>query len=237
MGVSRRRLVSGSASLVLASFVAAVVGACSSSPDTPTPAGPQATAAVAEPGLFGEPRLPPGQHVVQFLPVLDLGIRPDVPLDQWRLEIGGEVENPVTLDWVRFQSLPHVERIWDFHCVTGWSRFDLHLAGVLFSEIVALVRPRQSAVAVIFSCRDGYTTNTALPGLLEKEAMLVDQLDGVALPLQHGAPVRGLVPWLYAWKSAKFVEAIRFEAEDRPGYWEIRGYHNRGDPWREERFG
>jgi len=227
MTMSRRRLVRLGLP-VLTVALSGAVGACDGG------ARPEAAATTA---MTAGQRVPPGQRLVDRLLVLDLGIRPDIDLSEWSLTVSGQVANPVTLTWTQFQALPHVERIWDFHCVTGWSKLDTHWAGVLLSEVVALVQPKETVTSVIFTCRDGYSTNVSYAEVLAKESMLVDQLDGVALPLEHGGPVRGLVPWLYAWKSAKFVSSISFEENDRPGYWETRGYHNHADPWKEERFG
>ena len=182
------------------------------------------------------PRVPPGQHVVSRMPILDLGVRPDVPLDQWALEIAGRVDKPVTLSWVAFQNLPHVERIWDFSCVTSWTKLDVHWAGVLFTEIINLVQPKPGVTAVVFESRDGYSTNVVYQEVASQEVLLADQWESQPLATERGGPVRVVIPWLYGWKSAKFIERIRFEPVDEPGYWEMRGYNNHGDPWKEERF-
>ncbi|MHB0875562.1 MAG: molybdopterin-dependent oxidoreductase [Anaerolineae bacterium] len=231
---SRRSLVRAAFPLLLGAAFGSLTTSCGST----GPVEPVATLAPGEPTpVVTRERVPPGQHVVNRLAILDLGVRPDVDLSEWSLEVTGQIESPVTLSWTQFQDLSHVERIWDFHCVTGWSKLDNHWAGVLLSEIVQLVKPRASVAAVIFVCRDGYTTNVRYDEAMAQESMLVDQLQGEALPLEHGGPVRGMVPWLYAWKSAKFVSGIRFEDADEPGYWETRGYNNHADPWKEERFG
>jgi len=180
--------------------------------------------------------IPPKQRVTTRFPSLDLGYRPEVSLEEWYLDVSGAVENPVTLTWDDFRALPRVERVWGFHCVTGWTKLDVAWEGVLFSDIIALTRPVAEVSAIILEGRDEYTSNLIHRDALLEEALLADTLEGEPLPLEHGAPVRAVVPYLYGWKSCKFLERIRFEVEDDPGYWERRGYHNRGDPWREERF-
>ena len=182
-------------------------------------------------------RLPPGQHwAKEKFPVLDLGIRPEIPLEDWSLEIGGQIENPMRWDWEAFSELPRVETVSDFHCVTTWSVRDAAWGGVPFSELLARVRPRPEARFVLFTCYDGYTTNVPRESLASESALLADRLAGEALPVRHGGPVRVVIPQLFAWKSAKFVKAIEFLAEGAPGYWEKRGYSDTADPWREERF-
>jgi len=251
MSISRRtllRLASVTLSGLVSSSLTSCGGSVSSTPtvvaerspslvavETSTVAG--ARAGESKETLTREPRVPPGQHVVERFPVLDLGISPNVPLDEWTLKVGGEVAKPAVLSWVDFQSLPHVERVWDFHCVTGWSKLGVRWGGVLLSEIVSLVEPGDTVVAVVFDSRDGYSTNLDYQETLGGEVLLADQLEHELLSFDHGGPVRGVVPYLYGWKSAKFVSSIRFEPVDEPGYWEVRGYHNHGDPWKEERFG
>ncbi len=181
-------------------------------------------------------RLPPGQHLTEGFPVLDLGIRPRVPLDEWRLEVSGEVEEPLTLDWAGLKALPFTEDVSDFHCVTTWSKYDCRWGGARFSELVDRVRPTGEARFVFFTSYDGYTTNTPLEPLLDDDVLLAWRFGGKPLTLEHGGPVRMVVPKLYAWKSAKFVRKIEFRAEDEPGFWEKRGYSNSADPWTNDRF-
>ena len=170
-------------------------------------------------------------------PVLDLGIHPEIPEADWRLTLDGLVEKPVTLDWKAFNALPQVEDVSDFHCVTTWSRFDNDWAGVPFVDLQALARPLPEAQHVIFHSYGGYTTNVPLAELQDRENMLVHTHNGQPLTAEHGGPLRGLVPQLYFWKSAKWVRGIEFVAVDRPGFWEVYGYHMHGDSWTEERFG
>ena len=182
-------------------------------------------------------RLPPGQREVKTWPVLDLGAQPNIDLKLWRLTIDGLVENPVTLDWQAFQDLlPHAESTSDIHCVTAWSRYDNRWRGVLVADLLDLVRPRAEARFVLFQSYDTYTTNLPLEEFAVPDALLATHWEGEPLTVEHGGPLRIVVPQLYFWKSAKWVKRITFAAEDQPGFWEVRGYHNRGDPWAEQRY-
>ena len=182
-------------------------------------------------------RLPPGQTWTPGFPVLDLGVHPEFDPKTWDLKIFGEVENPVTLSWADFQALAHDDATSDFHCVTTWSKKDVRWRGVKMSTILKLVRPKTAANFVIQRSRDAYTTNTSIHEASQDDAILADTLDGAPLPVEHGGPVRMVIPTLYAWKSAKFLRALEFTTRDQPGYWERRGYHNNADPWKEERNG
>ncbi|HXS99118.1 MAG TPA: sulfite oxidase-like oxidoreductase [Elusimicrobiota bacterium] len=182
-------------------------------------------------------RLPPGQNWTDGFPVLDLGVHPEFDPKTWELRIFGEVENPVTLSWADFRALPRADQTTDFHCVTTWSKKDVRWRGVKMSEIFKLVRPKATANFVIQGSRDAYATNTSVFEAGQDDAMIADTLDGEPLPIEHGGPVRMVIPTLYAWKSAKFLRSLEFTARDQPGYWERRGYHNNADPWKEERNG
>ena len=181
-------------------------------------------------------RLPPGQREVKTWPVLDLGAQLKIDLKLWRLTIDGLVETPVTLDWQKFADLPHTDVISDIHCVTAWSRYANRWRGVLVSDLLALVRPKPQAKFVLFQSYDTYTTNLPLAEFAVPDALLATHWEGEPLTVEHGGPLRVVVPQLYFWKSAKWVKRITFAAEDRPGFWEVRGYHNHGDPWEEERY-
>jgi len=183
-----------------------------------------------------EGRLPPGQHTVKDLPVLDLGIYPELPVTDWRMEIGGLVEAPLVMDRDALMALPRVETLSDFHCVTTWSKYDCRWGGVPMAEILDRVKPTDEANFVLFTSYDGYTTNLPVAALFAQDVLLATCLDGEPLSVKHGGPVRVVIPQLYAWKSAKFISRIDFLAEDEPGYWEKRGYSNTADPWLEERF-
>jgi DMSO/TMAO reductase YedYZ molybdopterin-dependent catalytic subunit len=181
-------------------------------------------------------RLPPGQHLVKNWPVLDLGLVPDITENQWRLDIKGAVEAPQSWDWNAFQAQPQSEEVTDIHCVTTWSRYDNRWKGVSTRDLLDLVKPREEAAFVALSSYDGYTTNLALEDFAAPDAMLVHSWEGQPLTREHGGPVRLMVPHLYFWKSAKWLRGIEFRTRDQPGFWEVRGYHNRGDPWAEERY-
>jgi DMSO/TMAO reductase YedYZ molybdopterin-dependent catalytic subunit len=181
-------------------------------------------------------RLPPGQHLVENFPVLDLGIQPDVPTDTWTLRIHGQVENPVTLDWNAFRALPAFQDTSDLHCVTTWSQYDMCWEGVAFFTLADLVRPKSSATHVFFRAHDGYTTNNRLEALLDDDVLVAHSWNGQPLSREHGGPARVIVPKLYAWKGAKWVKELIFLDRDILGFWELRGYSNTADPWRDDRF-
>lgn len=181
-------------------------------------------------------RLPPGQDEVKNWPVLDLGLQPDISKDDWKLSIDGLVENPVTLGFEAFMALPQSDSMSDIHCVTRWSRYDNYWAGVLARDLIALVRPKAEAQHVIFHAHDGYTTNVSLQVFSDDDVLLAHSWEGYPLTRNHGGPVRVVIPKYYFWKSAKWVRRIEFSRDDKPGFWEVRGYHNVGDPWKEERY-
>jgi len=181
-------------------------------------------------------RLPPGQHQVHNFPVLDLGIRPNVPLTEWRLKIQGQVENPVVLDWEQFLRLPQFRDTSDFHCVTTWSQFDMVWEGVAFFTLAELVKPTRSAAHVFFQSYDGYTTNNPLEACLDDDVLIAHSWNGKPLTVEHGGPARVILPKRYAWKGAKFIREITFQDRDTLGFWETRGYSNTADPWSEDRF-
>lgn len=181
-------------------------------------------------------RLPPGQHLVRDWPVLDLGQQPNVPLERWKLAIGGLVERPVTLDWAAFMALPQTDLRSDIHCVTTWSRYDNDWRGVATRDLLDLVQPRDGAAYLMLHGSDGYTTNVPLADFAAPNAVLAHGWQGKPLAREHGGPVRLVVPHLYFWKSAKWISGIDFLPADKPGFWEVNGYHMRGDPWAEERY-
>jgi len=184
-----------------------------------------------------EDRLPPGQRKTADWPVLDLGVKPNIPLESWRLQIDGLVEQPMRLDWSQFQALPQTDFTSDIHCVTSWSRFDNHWRGVAVMDLLDRIMPKAEAQFVTLWSYDTYTTNLPLMEFAAEDALLATHWNDAPLTIEHGGPVRAIVPQLYFWKSAKWVKRIEFHAEDRPGFWEERGYHNHGDPWREQRYG
>ncbi len=189
-----------------------------------------------EPREASGDRLPPGQRQVTNFPVLDLGVKPEVPLDRWALKIGGQVENPVTLGWAEFMALPQFRDTSDFHCVTTWSQFDMPWEGVAFFTLADLVRPKSTATHVFFKSYDGYSTNNPLEVCLDEDVMIAHSWNGSPLALEHGGPARVIIPKRYAWKGAKWIREITFMDRDILGFWELRGYSNTADPWKEDRF-
>jgi DMSO/TMAO reductase YedYZ molybdopterin-dependent catalytic subunit len=195
------------------------------------------------PNRDGMPKLPVGQHQVRNWPVLDLGEAPEVPLDKWRLEVGGLVENPFTLTWDAFLALPQAHDVSDFHCVTTWSRFDNAWGGVRFKTIAELAVPKDDAHFILCTGSDflpgsyvPYTTNLPLSRAVEDDVLLVHTWQGEPLPREHGGPCRMITPKLYAWKGAKWIRKIEFLAEDHRGFWEVRGYSNTAEPWFNDRY-
>lgn len=183
-----------------------------------------------------EGRLPPGQTLTEGFPVLDLGVRPEIPQAEWRLELSGLVGAPLSLTWDSFNSLPRVEDTSDFHCVTSWSRYDCRWSGVAFTTLYELAAPAAEVSHVFFTSYDGYSTNVPLEACLDDDVLLATHFNGAPLSLEHGGPLRVIIPKLYAWKGAKFLKGIEFMAGDRLGFWEVRGYSNGADPWTEDRY-
>ena len=181
-------------------------------------------------------RLPPGQKLTTGFPVLDLGVQPEIPLNEWTLTLDGLVDRPATLNWEQFNALPQVTDVSDFHCVTTWSKYDCEWSGVAFTTLFELAQPKPEAKFVYFTSYDGYSTNVPLELCLDDDVLVATKFGGAPVSREHGGPARIIIPKLYAWKGAKFVKTLSFLAEDRLGFWEVRGYHNIGDPWKEERY-
>ena len=181
-------------------------------------------------------RLPAGQYLVTGFPVLSYGPTPRFNPAKWDFSLIGLVEQPVRLTWEEFRKLPVSKQVSDFHCVTTWSRYDNHWEGVRVADVMKLVKLQPEAKFVFVRCDGGYTTNLPLEEFLDDDVMLAYRHDGKELEPDHGWPLRLVAPKLYGWKSAKWVRAIEFLARDRRGFWEVRGYHNHGDPWAEERY-
>jgi len=184
----------------------------------------------------GRPRLPPGQRVLQKLKPMG-GYEGDPSPSRFRLEIHGEVRRPTVLSYADLLAMPQVEQQCDVHCVTGWSVLGSTWKGVSLARLAERAGVRDRARYVVFEAAGGYTANVPVAAALAPDSLAAYQLDGDPLPQPHGPPVRSLVPQLYFWKSAKWLTGIRFVEEDEPGFWEVRGYHNVGDPWKEERYG
>lgn len=184
-----------------------------------------------------EGRLPPGQSLTQKFPVLTYGPNPEFDPETWNLSLFGEVENLLTWNWEEFLALPTITITCDIHCVTRWSKFDTTWEGVAFRHIAELAGMKDTTKHIIAHCDYGYTTNVPIEDMMRENVMLAYKYDGELLTPDHGAPVRTLVPHLYFWKSAKFVRALEFSTSDKPGFWEKAGYHNYGDPFKEQRHG
>jgi DMSO/TMAO reductase YedYZ molybdopterin-dependent catalytic subunit len=182
-------------------------------------------------------RLPPNQARTKKWPVLDAHGPPAVDLSRWKLGVSGLVSTALLLDWKGFRALPRVKVYADMHCVTRWSRLGNVWEGVSTREIAARAGILADARYVIAHGYDSeFTTNLPLDAFLAEDALLADTHDGEPLPVEHGGPLRLVVPRLYAWKSAKWLKRIELVSEDEPGFWERAGYHDVGDPWNEERF-
>jgi DMSO/TMAO reductase YedYZ molybdopterin-dependent catalytic subunit len=197
----------------------------------------QAAHVIISPDTRREDRIPPGQSRTRRWPVLDASGPPRIALENWRLELTGLVEEPLSFTLAELKSLPQVQVFSDFHCVTKWSRLGNLWTGVATRELASRCRARPEARFVLAHAYDnGWTTNLPLDAFLAEDALLAWEHDGVPLSIEHGGPVRLIVPRRYAWKSAKWIRAIEFLREDKAGYWEDGGYHLNGDPWREQRF-
>ena len=181
-------------------------------------------------------RIPPGQYLERGFPVLSYGPTPKVDTAAWSLTIDGLVENEITLTWDEFLALPPTEKKTDIHCVTRWSKLDTVWQGVLLDELLARAGVKPEATHIVASCYGGYTTNLPLADITNGKAMIAHAFDSKPLPAEHGGPARLFVPHLYFWKSAKWVNRITLLDHDEPGFWEVNGYHNHGDPWTEERY-
>ena len=179
-------------------------------------------------------RLPPGQYVESGWPVLTAGPTPIVEPDDWTFRIDGMVANEMEWDAETFKALPFETLTRDIHCVTKWSKFDATFGGVSLDVLLEQADP-QGAYAMAHSY-GGYTTNVPVADLTGGKAWVVTEYDGEPLPPEHGGPARLLVPHLYFWKSAKWVAGLRILDHDEPGFWELNGYHNHGDPWKEQRY-
>jgi DMSO/TMAO reductase YedYZ molybdopterin-dependent catalytic subunit len=181
-------------------------------------------------------RVPPGQYLTEKWPVLHYGSVPRFDPRTWTFRVFGKVLNEFTLSWEDFQKLPMTTVVADMHCVTTWSRLDQHWEGVPFSKIVELAKPLPEAKFVIAHSEQGFTANTPIEFTQRDDCLIALRANGEPLSAEHGSPARLVVPRLYAWKSAKWLRGIEFSGVDKPGFWERNGYHNQGDPWKEERY-
>ena len=180
-------------------------------------------------------RVPPGQYLAKGFPVLSFGATPQVATKDWVFKISG-LATAKMLGWDEFMALPQNDFTADFHCVTRWSKLDVKWRGVKVTDLMKLVELDKSATHMMQHCYGGYTTNLSLDDFLREENFFAHNLDGKPLPPDHGGPMRLVVPHLYAWKSAKWINGIEFLAAEELGFWEKNGYHHRGEPWAQERY-
>lgn len=191
---------------------------------------------IVSPDTKRKERTPPGQKLVSKMPVLQYDAVPEADRGRWSFRLFGLVDAERRLTWDEFNALPRVKLRADIHCVTGWSMLDTEWEGVAATELRKLVAVQPESGFALVHSSDGYTTNLALEELFAEDVVLADTLSGRPLPPEHGGPLRLVVPRLYYWKSAKWATGIEFIGENRRGYWEDRGYHIHGDPWKEERY-
>ena len=184
----------------------------------------------------GMPQLPPDQYETTKWPVLDLGLKPEIPRARWRLVVDGAVAMPRTLGWADLERFEQVDDVSDFHCVTKWSRMNMRFRGVRLADVIAAAEPQATARFVMCHASDGYTTNLPLAEALKADVLLVHTFEGAPLPIEHGGPCRVVTPQLYAWKGAKWISRLELLEDDRPGFWEERGYSNTAYPWRNDRY-
>jgi DMSO/TMAO reductase YedYZ molybdopterin-dependent catalytic subunit len=182
-------------------------------------------------------RLPPGQYLERGFPVLSAGPTPRVDLSEWRFTLKVGPKPLKSWSYAEFAALPRMSFTRDIHCVTKWSKFDTEWDGVAFDDLLAAVGLAESPTDFVLAhSYDGYSTNVPVKDLCDGKAMIALTFGGKPIPPDHGGPARLLVPHLYFWKSAKWVNGLQFTQRDEPGFWELRGYHIYGDPWREQRF-
>ncbi len=187
-----------------------------------------------EPGVAE--RIPPGQYRTEKFPVLHYGSVPQTDLATWDFRVWGEVDSPFTLTWSQFRELPRTSVHADIHCVTRWSKLDTDWEGVAIQEILRLAQVRPTARFAVSHAEQGYTANLPLEVLDDDDVLLADTFGGEPLELEHGWPLRLVVPKRYFWKSSKWIRGLEFLEHDRLGFWERYGYNNDADPWKEERF-
>ncbi len=181
-------------------------------------------------------RLPPGQRLVKDFPVLDLGNQPNMLSKDWALSTAGQVDRPFKWTFDDMMAQPQVEIKSDIHCVTTWSRYDNRWKGVSLKHLLSEVQPREKTAFVMVRGYDGYSTNVPLSWLDDDDVLLAHTWNGAPLTREHGGPVRLVIPKLYFWKSAKWIRHLTFMEGDARGYWEAQGYHDVGEPWKEQRY-
>jgi DMSO/TMAO reductase YedYZ molybdopterin-dependent catalytic subunit len=192
---------------------------------------------IQSPDIKRANRVPPGQRVTDGWPVLHYGVVPRISAEDWRLRIYGAVEKERSLSFAEFLSHRRSRVLSDVHCVTGWSRLDNLWEGVGASTLKGVIKILPDAGFAIIHSPGGFATNLSLDDIFSDDVLFAIKHNGEVLTPEHGHPVRLVVPRLYFWKSTKWVTGIEFTREDMPGFWESHGYHNHGDPWKEERYG
>ncbi|BAZ42314.1 oxidoreductase molybdopterin binding protein [Calothrix sp. NIES-4101] len=180
-------------------------------------------------------RVPPGQHLASGFPVLTYGETPQVNTDKWEFRVWG-LAVPKTFTWEDFMALPQSDFTADFHCVTRWSKLDVKWTGIKVTDFMEAIAVEPQAKYVMEHCYGGYTTNISIDDFLREENFFAWKLFGEPLSVEHGGPMRLVVPHLYAWKSAKWINGLEFLENEELGFWERNGYHRRGEPWAEERY-
>ena len=180
-------------------------------------------------------RVPPGQYLTKGFPVLTYGQTPQVSIETWQFKVWG-LAKEVTFSWADFMALPQQQFTADFHCVTRWSKLDVKWTGIKVTEFMKLIEVDSKAVHVMEHCYGGYTTNIAMSHFLKEENFFAHTVFDEPLSAEHGGPMRLVVPHIYAWKSAKWINGLEFLAKEELGFWERNGYNSRGEPWAEERY-
>lgn len=188
-----------------------------------------------KPDADNRDRVPPGQHIARGFPVLTYGETPQVSTEEWQFKVWG-LAKECRFSWADFMAMPQNHFSRDFHCVTRWSKLDVEWTGVKVTDFIKNVELKTEAAHVLEHCYGGYTTNLALEDFLREENFFAHTLFGEPLPAEHGGPMRLVVPHLYAWKSAKWINGLEFLEQEKLGFWEENGYHRRGEPWAEERY-
>ena len=180
-------------------------------------------------------RIPPGQYLAKGFPVLTYGDTPTVRTEEWQFKVWGRAKE-VTLNWADFMAMPKSDFTADFHCVTRWSKLDVRWRGIKVTDFMKSIEVEPEAVHIMEHCYGGYTTNISLEDFLREENFFAYRLFDEPLSPEHGGPMRLVVPHLYAWKSAKWINGLEFLDDEQLGFWERNGYHRRGEPWAEERY-
>ena len=181
-------------------------------------------------------RLPIGQYLTDKFPVLDLGIQPEFNPKIWKLEVTGEIEEKKVFTWNDILKMKKTSMTKDFSCVTKWTKYNIQWSGILWKDFIKYIKIKPNVKSVMFYGSDGYSTNVLIEDLNNDTTLLAYELENKSIPREHGAPLRIIISHLYGWKGSKFLNKIEFMKEDKPGFWEVRGYHIRGNVELEERY-